>query len=553
MSTSIHIQAFKALTSGINPYTLQLAKAQGVRIVSPTVLRQYLRNLPRQGVSAQQVAPFNPRSSQPPSPAMEGAVIYISPSEATELLKFCCSDLKTYEPIDAATGPAGAFTPLTGFQQPGGVEGQSNDASGGLMSFVRLLPRDMQTHLDGLTGFVGSVRDAVVGLSIPSPPRVAVRSGPLAAGAGASGSTPQQQLASVQSAANAPVAGTGGEPAYNQAKLQECKGLPCPTASNTNILLGIGARPLLFCTPSVFPKVAQLLPASIASSLLSPNAAVALGEHLQSSDFTSTLDLRRFNLHDLAAKLKDMLPAAWYVAPRPPVAVANQRAAAGGHALGSRVVGSGEVCFSAGCPSLTGVLWTTNGLKEGPSRWWLEHMWLLVQELRNEEDDIAAVAATAAAAAAARAAAIAPPPLALPPPPPPPQNAPIAPGPPRVPSPAAAAAEADERDDSLIALDGWPLLPTVGTCGRLLHVAARKAILALPDILVRKAEAGAATEAAAVSQAGAPVAAVLASGAGSIPKTEDKFDFEALVSLSLLCGDDSCCIGMPFHSGPHMR
>lgn len=477
---------------------------------------------------------------------MEGAVIHISPTEATELLTFCCSDLKTFEPIDAAMGTVGAFTPLTG-----GGDGQSNDASGGLMSFVRLLPRDMQTHLDGLTGFVGSVRDAVVGLSVPSPPRVAARGGPLASGAGASGSgAPQQQLASMQSAGNAPAAGIGGESVslYNQAKLQECKGLPCPTAANTTVLLGTGARPLLFCTPSAFPKVAQLLPPSIASSLLSANTAVALGEHLQCSDFTSTLDLRRFNLHDLAAKLQDMLPAAWYVAPRPPAAVVNQRAASGGRSVGSRVVGSGEVGFSAGCPSLTGVLWTTNGMKEGPSRWWLEHMWLLVQELRNEEDAVTAVAATAAVAAAARAAAIAPPPPpppALPPPPAPLQNAPVVPGPPRVPSPAAVVAETDERDDTLIALDGWPLLPTVGTCGRLLHVAARKAILVLPDNLVMKAEAGTGIGAAAVSQAGTPAAAVMPTG--SVAKTEDKFDFEALVRSPLLCSDESCNHGNSWH------
>lgn len=451
---------------------------------------------------------------------MEGFVVQMSTAEATELLTFCCSDLKTFESIDTATGPTDAFTPSVGFQQPGGGDGEGHDAAGGLMSFVRLLPRDMQTHLDGLTGFVGSVRDAVVNLSVPSPPRAAVRSGPLAAGAGASGSgAPLQQLAAVQPAGTA--AGVRGEltSQYNQAKLQECKGLPCPTALNTIICLGSGNSPLLICTPSAFIKVAQLLPPAISSSLMHSNTVAALGEHLSSSDFTSMLDLRRFNLHDLSAKIKELFPATWYVAPRPIPAVANQRA----RGVSSRVLGSGEVGFSAGCPSLMGVLWKNNGTKEGPARGWLENIWLLVQELRQEEDEIAAAAA-AMAAAAAQAAASTPAPLAPPPLPPPAQNAPAAAGPPRVANPAAVAAEVEEQDDTLIALEGWPMLPTVGTHGRLLHVAARKAILAVPNVQINGCDG--------VSTPGGPVGAqagVESPADASIPKVEDNFDFEALV------------------------
>ena len=60
-------------------------------------------------------------------------------------------------------------------------------------------------------------------------------------------------------------------------KVQDCKGLPVPTAAAT--LVALGSRPLLLIPPSAGgPAPASLLPPEAGYELVHPDAVAALGD-----------------------------------------------------------------------------------------------------------------------------------------------------------------------------------------------------------------------------------------------------------------------------------
>jgi hypothetical protein len=411
------------------PYRVkdQLAAAgvTGLRTVSPSVVRPLLRAVARRSVAQGH-------------PAFHG----MSVEQASQLLAFCVSDLELEAPADAAPGAAAS-------------------ASGGRAGAVAAA---------AAAAAAAALAPAVVGTmmatQIANAANAAERLFPGLLGA-LGGAPAGQEQADGQ-----------GRPLLDAGRLQECCGLPAPTAAGSVVVLGSQpASSHLLVYPADAPvSPLALVPASAHQQFVHDSCLLALGPLFQHPQLRSALALQYFDLQQLSKHLAVVLGSDWGSAAGGLLTPADR--VAGG--VGGSLAGPPRAT-SAPAPAGLMVRWE-DGRAGGPFVSWLAQLWALATHLAAAAQAWGAVPA-AAQQAAARAAA----PGAA-------ADQPQLPGaraadgaallPWQTPEALAAAATAAQWD----ALGDWPLIPLANGC--LLRVKHRALVLGSVSHVSQAADTG---------------------------------------------------------------
>lgn len=449
---------------------LDAAGVSGLRTASPVVLRPLLRAMARRNAGEGRL-PFGS----------------MTPAEASQLLAFCVSDLQLQaspaSPGDASGSGAG-----------GAAAGDAARAGAGSNAPPGSQPADVL--LEQLMAGVGNLRGMGAALLAGGPPG-------LAGAAGAAGAAAEQLLGGLLGmapgggggGAAAPAAAAGAQwPPLDAAQLQECIGLPLPTADGTVTVLGAkrGSRGggLLVYPPGAPCSPARLLPSSCLPQLVAAECLEALGPLLRHPQLRSTLGLTYLGLPQLADSLQAALGPDWASSAGGMLSASSGNAGGVGGSRGAvaAAITSGSGARSGAPPA---VAWD-EGRAGGPFPDWLRQLWQLAVFLAANAPewgtvDVAGAARAAEVAHAAAAAAV--------------LGAELVPW--ERPEAAAAAAAASQWD----ALASWPLLPLAD--GRLLRVAHRASVLAVQLPADGSSSSGAALLASSPPpQAAAPPSAV---------------------------------------------
>lgn len=230
---------------------LEAAGIPGLKEVTPTVVRPMLKKLLRSG------------SSRPQLNALEAA----------ELLKFCFQDL--WEQASSARQDPTEGTPAASTAGPGGSSGPQ------------------------LPAFLASIRDT----------------GTVQALLGRSDAATRPEHSQQPQAASDAMQGSGGPWAgghFNPDKVQECKGLPVPTA--TGRIVSLGSTRMFTWSPAASTTPLDVLPADsgVVDLFLHPQALGLLHNWVQSQPLADAWRLPAYSLTDLAQHMGMLLPANWW-------------------------------------------------------------------------------------------------------------------------------------------------------------------------------------------------------------------------------------------------
>ncbi|KXZ55127.1 hypothetical protein GPECTOR_3g279 [Gonium pectorale] len=344
---------------------LEAAGVHGLRVVSPAVVRPMLKGLARPQGAAPGAAGALAR----------GRVAWpnLTVLEATELLQFCSADLLAEQGGPgsgggAASAGAAAAAARAAQHGPGQAQAAAVAPSGG----VGAPAPGMGTLIDELRSQVRNVVGELVGPALYDQLRQQALG--LLPAAAPGPAQPAQQPAQAAAAVL---------PRYNMNKVQDCKGLPVPTAAGKylpaeQVLLQmplsagvgtvetLGASLLLAAPPlATVASPASLLPPQFAGEIVHPDCVAKLAEHFKDPQYRSSLALRLYSLADLANHLRTALPAGW---DHPLAPGTQQYDVAAGAAAGR------------GGPTGLGPAWDGGAgtLSDSPSGLWLLQLWQLI-------------------------------------------------------------------------------------------------------------------------------------------------------------------------------
>ncbi|GLI60510.1 hypothetical protein VaNZ11_002673 [Volvox africanus] len=270
---------------------LEGADVHGLRTVSPAVVRPLLKNLGRRqgGLGAGAGSGMG-----------GGKVVWpgLTVLEATELLLFCSADLACEAPTSATASTAAPASDTTSGPGSSGIPGQQGGGGvGGLLDELTFQVRNVVGELVG-PALYDQLRQQAFGMlgegaAAQQPTNTAVgHVAPVAAAAAAAAATPQQ-------------------PRYHNARLQDCRGLPVPTAAGSIEPLGAGAllvAPPLHAAPG---GPSTLLPPNRAAEFVHPDCVCKMAEFFKEPQYRARLSLRLYTLEDLARHLRTGLPPGW--------------------------------------------------------------------------------------------------------------------------------------------------------------------------------------------------------------------------------------------------
>ncbi|GIM06472.1 hypothetical protein Vretimale_10716, partial [Volvox reticuliferus] len=347
---------------------LEGADVHGLRTVSPAVVRPLLKNLGRRqgGAGASGGGSFGAGKVSWPG---------LTVLEATELLLFCSADLACETPASAATSAAAAAaTAGTGAGGRGqtaapavapptsGAVSVPGSSVGGLLDELTFQVRNVVGELVG-PALYDQLRQQALGMlgdgaAVQQPTTTAP--GPVTAAAAAAPAAPAAAAAS-----------TPQQPRFHNARLQDCRGLPVPTAAGGIEALGTGA--LLVAPPlSALPAgPSTLLPPNRAAEFVHADCVCKMAEFFKEPQYRARLSLRLYSLADLARHLRTALPPGW---DQPmPLAAASAPQQPQPQQLTNPCVG----------PSDLGRAWDggVGGQGDSPSGLWLWQLWALVNGL----------------------------------------------------------------------------------------------------------------------------------------------------------------------------
>ncbi|GIL55477.1 hypothetical protein Vafri_11042, partial [Volvox africanus] len=337
---------------------LEGADVHGLRTVSPAVVRPLLKNLGRRQGSV---------GAGAGSGLGAGKVVWpgLTALEATELLLFCSADLACEAPT-STTASAAAPAPASGTASGPGSSGipgqqQGNGGVGGLLDELTFQVRNVVGELVG-PALYDQLRQQALGmlgegaaaqqLTTTAAGPVTPAPVPAAAAAAAAAATPQQ-------------------PRYHNARLQDCRGLPVPTAAGSIEPLGMVAllvAPPLHALPA---GPSTLLPPNRAAEFVHPDCVCKMAEFFKEPQYRARLSLRLYTLEDLVRHLRTALPPGWDQ-PMPLAAAAAQQQQQQQQATIPRVG-----------PIDLGRAWDggVGGQGDSPSGLWLWQLWALVDGL----------------------------------------------------------------------------------------------------------------------------------------------------------------------------